>query len=285
MAALTTLSDSPSAASSRVAGQPRISRVTGTDPNAPILDLRGVHKSFGPNVIYRDMNLTVHEGETLTIIGGSGTGKSVCLKLIIGLLYPEQGEVYYRGRAISTMNHEDLRRLRLEVSMLFQGGALFDSMTVLENVGYALTEHTKQTDKQVRDRAAECLAMVGLDPATEVGILEKFPVNLSGGMRKRVALARSIAFDPHVILYDEPTTGLDPPNCDRIALMIRKLQRELNVTSIVVTHDIETAFYVSDRMAMLHNKNFPWIGTVDEMRAIQDPVIQDFINRKALGYG
>lgn len=246
----------------------------------PLIALRNVHKAFGPNVVYRGMDLEVHEGETLTIIGGSGLGKSVCLKLMIGLLTQDEGDVLYRGREVADMTAEDLRRLRQDVSMVFQGGALFDSMSVLENVGYALVEHTKMTDDEIRARAIECLDMVGLGLDTHPDILEKFPANLSGGMRKRVALARSIAIKPAVILYDEPTTGLDPPNCDRIAMMIRNLQERLNVTSIVVTHDIDTAFYVSDRMAMLHEKRFPWVAATGEFRAIQDPEVKDFIVRR-----
>ena len=164
--------------------------------------------------------------------------------------------------------------------MVFQGGALFDSMNVLENVGYALVEHTDMGDEAIRERALECLDMVGLGQDEPPDILDKFPANLSGGMRKRVALARSIAIKPAVILYDEPTTGLDPPNCDRIAMMIRDLQRRLNVTSIVVTHDIDTAFYVSDRMAMLHEKRFPWVAETEAFREIEDDEVQDFIVRR-----
>ncbi|MGB1700245.1 MAG: ABC transporter ATP-binding protein, partial [Nannocystaceae bacterium] len=163
---------------------------------------------------------------------------------------------------------------------VFQGGALFDSMSVLDNVGYALTEHTKMSDAEIRDRAEECLEMVGLGLGENPDILEKFPANLSGGMRKRVALARSIAIKPAVILYDEPTTGLDPPNCDRISMMIRHLQEQLSVTSIVVTHDIDTAFHVSDRMAMLHDHRFPWVARTEDFRKIQDEVVRDFIVRR-----
>lgn len=245
-----------------------------------LIELRDVDKAFGDNVVYRGMNLEVYEGETLTIIGGSGLGKSVCLKIMIGLLSQDDGEVLYRGKEVAEMNAVELRKLRQDVSMVFQGGALFDSMTVLENVGYALVEHTDMSDADIKERAEESLEMVGLGPSTTPGILEKYPAALSGGMRKRVALARSIAIRPAVILYDEPTTGLDPPNCDRIAMMIRDLQERLNVTSIVVTHDIDTAFYVSDRMAMLHEKRFPWVAPVEDFRAIEDPQVKDFIVRK-----
>jgi phospholipid/cholesterol/gamma-HCH transport system ATP-binding protein len=236
-----------------------------------------VYKAFGSNVIYEGMNLDVRLGETLTIIGGSGQGKSVCLKLMIGLLHAEQGRVLYYGEDINEMDAEQLREIRMRVSMVFQGGALFDSMTILQNVGYALREHTDLGDQEIEERAVESLELVGLGPRTHRGILEQMPAALSVGMRKRVALARSIALRPEVILYDEPTTGLDPSNCNRIARMIRKLQRDLGVTSIVVTHDMTTAWYVADRVAMLHDKAFPYVDEVEAFRAIDDPVVRNFI--------
>lgn len=247
----------------------------------PIITMRDVTLAFGDNVIYSDMDLDVFRGETLTILGGSGQGKSVCLKLMIGLLVADSGEVCFEGESVGDMSRDELRKLRRRVTMVFQGGALFDSMTVLANVSYALREHTDMSDDAMRDRAAECLEMVGLGLSDEPGILEKMPASLSGGMRKRVALARSIALKPDVILYDEPTTGLDPPNCDRIARMIRHLQGELDVTSVVVTHDIETAWQVSDRVVMLSDHRFPFEGCVEEFRQIQDPFVKDFIERRA----
>lgn len=247
----------------------------------PIITMRDVSLAFGENVIYSHMDLDVFRGETLTILGGSGQGKSVCLKLMIGLLAADAGEVRFEGEEVGDMGPDELRKLRRRVTMVFQGGALFDSMNVLANVTYALREHTDMSDEDMRDRAAECLEMVGLGLSAEPGILEKMPASLSGGMRKRVALARSIALKPDVILYDEPTTGLDPPNCDRIARMIRHLQRELDVTSVVVTHDIETAWHVSDRVVMLSNHHFPFQGRTDEFRRIQDPFVRDFIERRA----
>lgn len=248
--------------------------------DTPIISMRGVSKAFGSNVVYRGMDIDVFRGETLTILGGSGTGKSVALKLMIGLLQAEEGSVLVEGQEVSEMGPEHLRKLRQQLAMVFQGGALFDSMSVLENVGYALTEHTSMGDEEIRVRAVECLEMVGLGLGEHPDILEKFPANLSGGMRKRVALARSIAIKPAVILYDEPTTGLDPPNCDRISMMIRHLQEQLSVTSVVVTHDIDTAFHVSDRMAMLHDHRFPWVAPTAEFREIQDEVVRDFIVRR-----
>lgn len=242
-----------------------------------LISFRNVDKSFGQNTVYRGMNLDVRLGETLTIIGGSGQGKSVCLKLMIGLLQADAGEVLYYGEDVGAMTAAQLRDIRMRVSMVFQGGALFDSMTIVQNVGYALREHTDMGDAEIERRAVESLSLVGLGPETHPEIMEQMPAALSVGMRKRVALARSIALRPEVILYDEPTTGLDPSNCNRIARMIRKLQRELGVTSIVVTHDMTTAFYVADRIAMLHDKAFPYVDDVEAFRAIEDPVVRDFI--------
>ncbi len=242
-----------------------------------LIEFKDVDKAFGSNVIYDDMNLTIHEGETLTIIGGSGQGKSVCLKLMIGLLPLDDGTICYRGQSVAEMDTDALRELRKRVSYVFQGGALFDSMTILENVGYGLVEHTKMREEEIRQKGLECLEMVGLGESSYPGIGEAMPANLSGGMRKRVALARSIALEPEVILYDEPTTGLDPNNCKRIAYMIRKLQGELGVTSVVVTHDMPTAWYVSDRVAMLHDHGFPFVETPERLQAVEDPVVRDFI--------
>ncbi len=241
----------------------------------PIIELRGVHKAFGDHVVYRDMHLQVRTGETLTVIGGSGQGKSVCLKLMTGLLQAEQGEVLFDGEDVGEMSARELVRLRRRMSMVFQGGALFDSMNVLENVGYALREHTDMSDDAILERARECLELVGLggDPK----LIYRMPASLSGGMRKRVAIARSIAIKPEVILYDEPTTGLDPMNCNVIARMIMKLQRELRVTSIVVTHEMPLAFEVSDRIVMLHDKHFPFQGTPDELHRMTDPAVKDFV--------
>ena len=240
-----------------------------------VFELRHLYKAFGSNVIYEVMNLEVEEGETFSIIGGSGMGKSVCLKLMIGLLPYERGHILFKGQEVGDMNREQLRELRRHVSMVFQGGALFDSMNVFENVTYALREHTKMSDQEMLERAKECLDMVGLgyDP----DIMYRFPAGLSGGMRKRAALARSIAIKPEVILYDEPTTGLDPANIKRIGEMIKKLQRELHVTSIVVTHDMPIAFGCSDRVAMLWDKKFPFIGSAQEIEHSEVPEVREFV--------
>lgn len=243
---------------------------------AAVFELKNLYKAFGTNVIYEDMNLEVEAGETFTIIGGSGMGKSVCLKLMIGLMPYEKGHVLFKGKEVGDMNRDDLRELRRHVAMVFQGGALFDSMTVFENVTYALREHTKMSDEEMLERAKECLDMVGLgyDP----DIMYRFPAGLSGGMRKRAALARSIAIKPEVILYDEPTTGLDPANSRRIGEMIMKLQKELGVTSIVVTHDMPIAFKCSDRIAMLWQRKFPYIGTAEDIEHSKVTEVSDFVN-------
>ena len=243
---------------------------------ATVFELKNLNKAFGENVIYEDMNLQIEEGETFSIIGGSGMGKSVCLKLMIGLLPYEAGHVLFKGQEVGDMDRDQLRELRRHVSMVFQGGALFDSMTVLENVTYALREHTKMSDEEMLERAKECLDMVGL--GYDRDIMYRFPAGLSGGMRKRAALARSIAIKPEVILYDEPTTGLDPANIKRIGEMIKKLQRELKVTSIVVTHDMPIAFECSDRVAMLWDKKFPYLGTAKEMENSEIPEVREFVS-------
>lgn len=242
---------------------------------APIIELKNVFKRFGDNVIYEDMSFEVEAGETFTIIGGSGMGKSVCLKLMIGLLPYDRGSITFRGQEVGDMDADQLRELRRHVAMVFQGGALFDSMSVLDNVTYALREHTKMSDEAMLERARECLDMVGL--GYDKDILYRMPASLSGGMRKRAALARSIAIKPEVILYDEPTTGLDPANINRIGHMIRKLQNELGVTSIVVTHDMPIAKECSDRVAMLWERKFPYIGTPQELWEHPAEEVRDFI--------
>lgn len=242
--------------------------------SAPIIEFADVSKSFGDKTIYEHMDLQIHAGETLTIIGGSGQGKSVCLKMLIGLLPVDDGRISVFGKDIGSADEETLRDIRRRVAYVFQGGALFDSMTVLENIGYGLREHTQMGDDEIRARAKVCLEMVALGEE----VLDTMPSSLSGGMRKRVALARSIAPKPEVLLYDEPTTGLDPRNITRIGEMITKLQRELKVTSVVVTHDMPTARKVSDRIAMLYQQRFPFVGTAQQMWHSEHPEVRDFIH-------
>ena len=242
---------------------------------AAVIELRHVHKAFAKHKVYSDMDLAVEEGETLTVIGGSGQGKSVCMKMMIGLLFADHGEVLFRGEEVSDMAFDELRALRRKVAMVFQGGALFDSRNIRDNVGYALIEHTSMGDSEITERAWECLDMVGL--GQDRGLLGRMPVSLSGGMRKRVAIARSIALQPEVILYDEPTTGLDPSNIRRIGSMILKLQKELGVTSVVVTHDMPTAFRVSNRIAMLHERHFPFVDTPEGFKETSVAEVRNFI--------
>jgi phospholipid/cholesterol/gamma-HCH transport system ATP-binding protein len=236
----------------------------------------GLFKAFGAKRIYEGLNLDVRRGETITIIGGSGTGKSVLLKCLIGLLYPDRGTVTYEGREISAMSDAELRQVRREVAMVFQGAALFDSLSVGENIAYPLREHfPEMPEEEVAERVAKKLALVNLP-----GIEAMKPSDLSGGMRKRVGLARAIATDPRVILYDEPTTGLDPISTRVIDELIITARRELGATSIVVTHDMDSAFRVSDRMAMLARRQIIAEGTVAEMKASTNPDVRAFFDAR-----
>lgn len=219
-----------------------------------------------------NLSLSVDEGETITIIGGSGSGKTVMLKILLGLLRPDAGTVYFEGEDITGMDEDGLIEMRKQVGMLFQGGALFDSLSVRENIAYPLREHFSYSEGEIDRIVSRKLSLVGLQ-----GVEEMYPADLSGGMKKRVALARSIATDPEVILYDEPTTGLDPANTMRINRLIRDLQKKLKVTSIIVTHDMETAFFVSDRIAMLYNRRIEFVGSPDEARRSGNAVVQNFI--------
>jgi phospholipid/cholesterol/gamma-HCH transport system ATP-binding protein len=239
-----------------------------------LIEFRNVKKAFGPKVIYRGLNLKVHRGEVLTVVGGSGVGKSVMLKMLIGLLRADAGSITFEGDEITSMQESQLARVRQRIAMLFQSGALFDSLSVGENVAYGLEEHfhEKMTRDEVSARVAWALGLVGLP-----GVEEMRPADLSGGMRKRVGLARSIAVQPEVVLYDEPTTGLDPINTARVNHMIMGLQAKLNITSIVVTHDMKSAFQISDRMAMVHSGKVIAYGTPDEFRGSRDARVTDFI--------
>lgn len=243
-----------------------------------LIEFSGVKKAFGPKVVYRGLDLVVRRGEVLTVIGGSGVGKSVMLKMLIGLLRPDAGSISFDGAEVTTMDETKLARVRQRIAMLFQSGALFDSLSVAENVAYGLDEHFRHqmTPDEVRERVAWALGLVGLP-----GIEEMRPSDLSGGMRKRVGLARAIAVRPEVVLYDEPTTGLDPINTARVNHMIMGLQQKLNITSIVVTHDMGSAFTISDRMAMVHSGRIIAYGVPEEFRASGDPRVVDFIEGRA----
>lgn len=238
-----------------------------------IVEFIDVQKKFGDHVVMKGISIPIYKGETVTVMGGSGIGKSVFLKLLLGVMKPDEGNIFYKGKLVNEMKWKDLRQMRSKVGMLFQGAALFDSMTVAENIAYPLREHFNLSETQIFKKVEEKLDIVGLR-----GTEDMMPSDLSGGMKKRVGLARAIAADPEMILYDEPTTGLDPANSYRICRLILDLQKRLGVTSVVVTHDMEAAFMVSDRMALLNNKVFHFIGTVDEVKASSDKVVKNFIN-------
>jgi len=243
-----------------------------------VIEIRDVHKSFGPHQVLRGVDLTIQTGESLVVLGQSGSGKSVLLKLIIGLLPPDRGTILVDGLEVNRLKYDELAELRKRFGMLFQMAALLDSMTVGQNVGLALTEHGGMPRAAVDRVVAEKLAMVHLQ-----GIEEKKPADLSGGMKKRVGLARAIAMDPDYILYDEPTTGLDPVTAQQINVLIRELQEQLNVTSIVVTHDMQSAYYVGDRLCLLHQGRIHFDGTPDEIQRSIDPVVRQFIRAEAEG--
>jgi len=241
-----------------------------------LIEFRGVKKAFGSKVVYRDLSLDIHRGESLTIIGGSGQGKSVMLKLLIGLLQPDAGSIRYDGEEITTLREKDYARIRKHIGMLFQGAALFDSLTVRENVAYGLREHGRPTEEEVDRVVHESLTYVGLP-----GIEHMWPSDLSGGMKKRVGLARTIALRPDVVLYDEPTTGLDPINTTRINRLMLKLKHTLNITSVAVTHDMSSAFTISDRIIMIRDGGVVYSGTPDELRQAREPFVRDFIEGNA----
>lgn len=236
------------------------------------IELVDVHRRFGPKEVLKGFSLEVREGETLSIIGGSGTGKSVALKHIVGLLRPDEGEVWVDGENVSRLSQEALYLLRRKVGYVFQFAALFDSMTIEENVGMGLRRIDEMTDEAIAERVRECLHMVDLD-----GYEARFPAELSGGQRKRAGLARAIATKPTYLLYDEPTTGLDPVTTAVIGNLMVRMREELGVTGVVITHDMESAYRISDRIAMLHDGRVRFEGTPDEVRTTDDPVVRGFI--------
>jgi phospholipid/cholesterol/gamma-HCH transport system ATP-binding protein len=242
------------------------------------IECRDVWKRFERKHVLRGLNLTIEPGETVVIIGQSGTGKSVLLKHIVGLLVPDKGAIFVDGVNVCKLSHKKLFELRMHFGMVFQSAALFDSNTVLENVGLAMREHTTMTDEEITQLCEEKLHMVGLD---NVG--DKVPAELSGGMKKRVGFARAIAMNPKCVLYDEPTTGLDPIMSDVINNLIIKLSNELGITSVVVTHDLASAYKVGDRIAMLHDGSVIYTGTPDEVRNTDHPLVRQFIEGRAEG--
>jgi len=239
-----------------------------------LLLLKNVTKRFGTKVVLNAISLGIEKGKTTVVIGPSGCGKTVLVKHLILLLRPSGGEVYFKGERIDNLTETELNKVRTHYGFLFQGGALFDSLSVKENIIFPIRQHGVITDwEQVEELVKAKLAMVGLD-----GYQNYYPANLSGGQRKRVALARAIALNPEVILYDEPTTGLDPIRSDVINELILKLQRELGVTAVVVTHDMTSAYKVADRIIMLHNGKVIADGDADHIRNHPHPTVQQFIN-------
>ncbi|HEX4440874.1 MAG TPA: ABC transporter ATP-binding protein, partial [Thermoanaerobaculia bacterium] len=243
---------------------------TATD-SVPVVEFKEVWKSYGGRDILAGVNLKIRKGEVLCILGPSGTGKSVTLRHINGLTMPDQGDVLTFGESVVGLSEEALAPVRRRVAMLFQGGALFDSMNVEQNIAFPVVEHTDFEPAKVASIVAEKLTMVGLP-----GIQRKMPSELSGGMRKRVALARSIALEPDIILYDEPTTGLDPLSSEKIAQLIVDLNVRLQTTSVVVTHDVVAARTVADRLAFLHQGRFQFVGTFDEAARGGHPVLMEY---------
>ncbi|MDX2132539.1 MAG: ABC transporter ATP-binding protein [Planctomycetota bacterium] len=240
---------------------------------APIIRLVGLRKSFGPQVVLDGVSIDFEPAKTTVIMGPSGCGKSVTLKHIVGLLRPDAGEVYVRGRRVDALREREWLSIRLEIGLLFQMGALFDSMTVLENVCFPLREHTDLSERARVERAHEALDVVDM-----VGFDDRLPSQLSGGQRKRVALARAIVLRPSVVLYDEPTTGLDPVRSDGINQLILKLRRTLGVTNIVVTHDLTSARTIADRVVMLLGGKVAASGTLDDLARSPDPRVQHFLS-------
>ncbi len=233
-----------------------------------------VNKRFGPKVIFSDLTLDLLRGETITVMGASGSGKSVMLKMLIGLLHQDSGQILVDGKDVGPMNDQELTEVRRRIAYLFQGAALFDSLSVGENVAYGLREQfwSTMSEEEILARVEQSLELVGLP-----GIQAMHPSDLSGGMKKRVGLARTLALQPEVILYDEPTTGLDPINTARINHLIKGIQRALKLTSVVVTHDMGTAFSVSDRLAMIGRGRILLVGTKEDFKTTRDPAVRDFI--------
>ncbi len=244
------------------------------DKNDGAIVVRNLVKRFDKEVVLDNISLVAKEGETTVIIGPSGCGKTVLMKHMIVLERPTAGEVYFRGQRIDELSEDELVAVRTQYGFLFQGGALFDSLSVYENIIFAIRQHRKITDwKEVDELVKDRLAMVGMD-----GYQEHYPANLSGGQQKRVALARAIALEPYIILYDEPTTGLDPIRSDIINELIIKLKRELQITSVVVTHDMKSAYKIADRIVMLHEGHILADGDAEHIRNHPHPVVQSFIH-------
>ena len=243
-----------------------------------MIEIKDLCKTFGNNIVLKDLTLTINDGETKVVIGRSGVGKSVFLKNIVGILRPDSGSIKINGQEATELSERDYNKFRMEMGMVFQGGALFDSLNVAENVSFVLDEFMQLDKKIVRDRVGESLGLVGLQ-----GIEEMMPSELSGGMKKRVSLARALCMKPQMIFYDEPTTGVDPITADAINNLIIDLGRKLQVTSIVVTHDMNSAYKVADSIAMFYHGRVIAEGGPDEIRNTRHPVVKQFIHGEAHG--
>ncbi|MGD8496342.1 MAG: ABC transporter ATP-binding protein [Gemmatimonadales bacterium] len=248
--------------------------MTGTERHDPVIELRDVRLSFGGRPVLDGIDLLVHPRETVCILGGSGAGKSTILRLVLGLIPPDEGRIFVNGRDMGEASYEEVLQTRLDMGMVFQGAALFDSLTVFDNVAFYLFEHTDLPEAEIRERVRGALEMVDLDPGDVMALL---PSELSGGMRKRVGIARALIHEPHLLLYDEPTSGLDPITTRTIDDLIRKLQRELGVTSVVVTHDLDSAFRIADRLALLFEGKIVFEGDVEEMKSSEEPYVREFL--------
>jgi len=244
----------------------------------PFIELHNLHKSFDGKQVLRDMSIDIERGETVVIVGGSGTGKSVTIKHIIGLLKPDRGHVIVDGEDITTMGEVELNQFRRRFGMAFQEGALFDSMNVYENIAFPLRRHTKMKEDEIRARVEECLEDVHLH-----GVEKKRPSELSGGMRRRVGFARAISLKPEILLFDEPTTGLDPVISDIIAELICEMDLKLGTTTVTITHDMKVAFKVADRVAMLYDGRIIEQGTPEKFQESTNPIVRQFIEGRAEG--
>jgi phospholipid/cholesterol/gamma-HCH transport system ATP-binding protein len=243
-----------------------------------MIKIEGVQKSFGEKQVLRGVDLEVGRGESMVVIGGSGSGKSVLIKIVIGILRPDSGMVLIDGHDIGRLDEHELYSVRKKFGMLFQGAALFDSMKVWENVGFVLLRNKTYTEKEVKRIATEKLRLVGL-----VGVEDLMPSELSGGMKKRVGLARAIAHNPEILLYDEPTTGLDPIMADAINDLIVEMREKISVTSVAITHDMQSAYKIADRIAMLYQGRIIEVGTPEEIKNTDNPVVRQFITGSASG--
>jgi phospholipid/cholesterol/gamma-HCH transport system ATP-binding protein len=255
------------------------SGMNSVDAGDAIIRISKVAKSFDDVMVFDSLDLTINKGESLVVLGRSGCGKSVMLKTITGLIRPDRGSVFFKNHDITKLSRKKLFEIRMSFGMLFQGSALFDSMSVGENVALPLRKHTDMDEQSIREMVNEKLELVGLND-----VYHKYPGEMSGGMKKRVGLARAVVMNPEVVLYDEPTTGLDPIMADNINDLIRDLQGNMNITSVVVTHDIKSAYKVGDRLAMLSGGRIIFSGTPEEVRNTDEEAVRQFVDGNVTGF-